>query len=98
MTLSSTCARRTRKLRYYVESNEHAIRRKAEIMVDHFHDQVINRQKIGGEARAMVVTSGIDRAIQYYFAISDYLRSARARTRRSSRSPASMKYAGRKVD
>ncbi|MCA9469396.1 MAG: type I restriction endonuclease subunit R, partial [Nitrospira sp.] len=29
--------------------------------------------KIGGQARAMVVTSGVDRAIQYYYAIHDYL-------------------------
>ena len=42
-------------------------------MVDHFHEQVIALKKIGGEARAMVVTSGIERAIQYFHAISDYL-------------------------
>ena len=28
---------------------------------------------IGGQARAMVVTSGIQRALQYFFAIRDYL-------------------------
>jgi type I restriction enzyme R subunit len=44
-----------KKLRRYVESHEHAIRLKAEIMVDHFHEQ-------------MVVTSGIERAIQYFHA------------------------------
>ncbi len=65
--------RAQKKLRRYVESHEHAIRLKAEIMVDHFHEQVIARQKIGGKARAMVVTSGIERAIQYYHAIRDYL-------------------------
>ena len=62
-----------KKLRKYVESNDHAIRLKSEIMVDHFHEQVIQRKKIGGKARAMVVTSGIERAIQYYQAISAYL-------------------------
>ncbi len=62
-----------KKLRRYVESHDHAIRLKAEIMVDHFHDQVLALRKIGGQARAMVVTSGIQRAIQYYFAIRDYL-------------------------
>ena len=61
------------KLRRYVESHEHAIRLKAEIMVDHFHDHVLTPKKIGGEARAMVVTNGIERAIQYYHAIRDYL-------------------------
>ena len=62
-----------KKLRRYVESHEHAIRLKAEIMVDHFQEQVIGLKKIGGQARAMVVTSGIERAIQYYHAIRDYL-------------------------
>ena len=42
---------------------------KAEIMVDHFHEQVAGLQKIGGQARAMVVTSSIRRAISYYHAI-----------------------------
>ena len=65
--------RATKKLRHYVESHDHAIRQKAEIMVDHFHDQVIAQNKIGGQARAMVVTSGIERAIQYFHAISAYL-------------------------
>ena len=62
-----------KKLRRYVEGNEHAIRIKAEIMVDHFHEHVLAAQKIGGEARAMVVTGGIERAIQYFHAIRDYL-------------------------
>lgn len=65
--------RATKKLRRYVESNDHAIRLKAEIMVDHFHEQVLALNKIGGQARAMVVTSGIERAIQYYQAVSAYL-------------------------
>jgi type I restriction enzyme R subunit len=62
-----------KKLRKYVESHDHAIRLKAEIMVDHFHEQVIGLKKIGGQARAMVVTSGIQRAIQYFHAIRDYM-------------------------
>jgi type I restriction enzyme R subunit len=62
-----------KKLRKYVESNEKAIELKSEIMVDHFHDQVIAKGKIGGKARAMVVTSSIERAIQYYYSISAYL-------------------------
>ncbi|TXG99655.1 MAG: type I restriction endonuclease subunit R [Nevskiaceae bacterium] len=65
--------RARKKLRKYVESHDHAIRLKAEIMVDHFHDQVIGLKKIGGQARAMVVTSGIQRAIQYFHAMRDYL-------------------------
>ena len=68
-----------RKLRRYVEGSDHAIRLKAEIMVDHFHDQVLVQGKIGGAARAMVVTNGIERAIQYYHAISDYLAERKSR-------------------
>jgi type I restriction enzyme R subunit len=71
--------RAKKKLRRYVESHDHAIRLKAEIMVDHFHEQVLALNKIGGEARAMVVTSGIERAIQYYHAIRDYLVERKSR-------------------
>ncbi|MBW1987591.1 MAG: type I restriction endonuclease subunit R [Deltaproteobacteria bacterium] len=67
-----------KKLRRYVESHEHAIRQKAEIMIDHFHDMVIGRRKIGGQARAMVVTSGIERAIQYYHAFKAYLKERKS--------------------
>jgi len=42
-------------------------------MVDHFHEQVIAPGKIGGQARAMVVTGGIERAIQYFNEIKGYL-------------------------
>jgi len=62
-----------KKLRRYVESHDHAIRLKAEIMVDHFHEHVMASRKIGGKARAMVITSSIERAIQYYHAFKAYL-------------------------
>jgi type I restriction enzyme R subunit len=71
--------RAKKKLRRYVESHDHAIHLKAEIMVDHLHEQVLALNKIGGEARAMVVTSGIERAIQYYHAICDYLIERKSR-------------------
>ncbi len=62
-----------KKLRRFVEGHEHAIRLKAEIMVDHFHEQVLAKGKIGGQARAMVVTGSIERAIQYFHAFQAYL-------------------------
>ena len=65
--------RANKKLRKYVEGHDYAVRVKAEIMVDHFHSQVVALNKIGGQARAMVVTSGVSRAIQYFHAISAYL-------------------------
>ena len=68
-----------KKLRRYVEGSDHAISLKAEIMVDHFHDQVLAQNKIGGAARAMVVTNGIERAVQYYLAIRDYLQERKSR-------------------
>ena len=64
-----------KRLRAFVESNEYAISQKAEIMVDHFHTQVISKGKIGGKARAMVVTSSILRAIEYYYAFQQALES-----------------------
>ena len=68
-----------KKLRRFVESSDHAIGLKAQIVVDHFHDQVLAQNKIGGQARAMVVTNGIERAIQYYHAIRDYLQERKSR-------------------
>ena len=65
--------RAQKKLRRYVKSHDHAIRLKAEVMVDHFHEQVIALNKIGGQARAMIVTSSIAVAIQYYHAVRAYL-------------------------
>ena len=67
-----------KKLRRYVESHQHAIRQKAEIMVDHFHEQVIAHRKIGGQARAMVITSGIQRAIQYLHEFKGYLKERKS--------------------
>ncbi|HAT4697450.1 type I restriction endonuclease subunit R [Legionella pneumophila serogroup 1] len=63
-----------KKLRKYVESNTHAIREKSEIMIDHFHNHIMGQRKIGGSARAMIVTSGISRAIEYFHAVNDYLK------------------------
>ncbi|SHN63857.1 type I restriction endonuclease subunit R [Desulfovibrio litoralis] len=67
-----------KKLRNYVESNEYAISQKAEIMVDHFYDQLVAKAKIKGKARAMVVTSSIIRAIEYYYAISKCLEARKS--------------------
>ena len=68
-----------KKLQRFVEGHDHAIRLKAEIMVDHFHDQVLTQGKIGGEARAMIVTNGIERAMQYFHAIRGYLTERKSR-------------------
>ena len=67
-----------KKIRRYVESHDKAIRRKAEIMVDHFIAQVAGKQKIGGKARAMIVCNGIARAIDYFREVSDYLKEIKS--------------------
>jgi type I restriction enzyme R subunit len=89
--------RAKKKLRHYVESHDHAIRLKAEIMVDHFHEQVLALNKIGGQARAMVVTSGIERAIQYFHAIRDYLRERKSPHRAIVAFSGEHEYGGTKV-
>lgn len=68
--------RAQRMLRYYVESQKIAVQEKSEIMVEHFHSEVAH--KIKHQGRAMVVTSSIKRAIEYYMAISNLLRERKS--------------------
>ncbi|HET7308189.1 MAG TPA: type I restriction endonuclease subunit R [Gammaproteobacteria bacterium] len=89
--------RAQKKLRHYVESHDHAIRLKAEIMVDHFHEQVIGPRKLGGEARAMVVTTGVGRAIQYYHAVTNYLTEQKSRYKAIVAFSGEHEYGGAKV-
>ncbi len=86
-----------KKLRRYVEDNEHAIRLKAEIMVDHFHEQVAGLQKIGGQARAMVVTSSVQRAISYFHAVRAYLEERKSPYRAIVAFSGEHEYMGAKV-
>lgn len=65
--------RAQKKLRNFVEGNEYTIKRKAAIMIKHFHEQVIAKGKIGGQTRAMVVTASIPRYIKYYYVITKLL-------------------------
>lgn len=89
--------RAQKKLRRYVESHDHAIRLKSEIMVDHFHEQVMAAGKIGGQARAMVVTSGIVRAIQYFHAFKAYLAERKSPYRAIVAFSGEHEYGGAKV-
>ena len=65
--------RAQKKLRSFVESDSYTIAKKAAMMVEHFHEQVIAKAKIDGKARAMVVTASIARCIEYYNAITKCL-------------------------
>ena len=89
--------RSQKKLRRFVESHDHAIGLKAEIMVDHFHEHVIAKNKVGGAARAMVVTNGIERAIQYFHAIRDYLKARKSPYGAIVAFSGEPEYGGRKV-
>jgi type I restriction enzyme R subunit len=86
-----------KKLRVYVESHSKAIRDKAEIMVDHFLEQVIGQNKIGGQARAMVVTGSIQRAIEYLFAFNAYLTEIKSHYRPIVAFSGEPEYKGEKV-
>ncbi len=86
-----------KKLRRYVEEHAHAIRLKAEIMVDHFHEQVAAFGKIGGQARAMVVAGSVNRAIEYYRAIGDYLAERKSPYRAIVAFSGEREYGGAKV-
>lgn len=65
--------RAQKRLRAFVENNEYTIAQKAEMMVEHFHEQVIAKGKVGGQARAMVVTQNIPRCVEYFYAINKCL-------------------------
>ena len=86
-----------KKLRRYVEGHEHAIRLKAEIMVDHFHEQVVAQHMIDGKARVMVVTNGIERAIQYFHSIRDYLEECKSPYQAIVAFSGEHEYGGKKV-
>uniref|UniRef100_UPI0040474454 type I restriction endonuclease subunit R n=1 Tax=Mariniflexile sp. TaxID=1979402 RepID=UPI0040474454 len=63
-----------KKLRAYVESDQRTINTKAEIILDHFIPNIVNRKKLKGKAKAMVVTQSIESAIRYYKALQNILK------------------------
>jgi type I restriction enzyme R subunit len=65
--------RAQKKLRSFVEENPDVIAKKAAMMVDHFHEQIIAKKKLNGKSRAMVVTASIPRCIETYYAINKCL-------------------------
>jgi type I restriction enzyme R subunit len=59
-------------LKSYVDLHEHNLNKKTAIIVDHLHEQV--RERIGGKAKAMVVTRSRLHAVRYKLAFDKYLR------------------------
>ena len=64
-----------KKLRSYVEGHEHAIKIKSKVMIDHFMESVIKKRKMGGKAKAMMVTSSRANAVKYKKAFDKYLKA-----------------------
>ncbi|MBY3476155.1 type I restriction endonuclease subunit R [Rhizobium laguerreae] len=62
-----------KKLRAYVERSQQTINTKAEIMLDHFIEQVVTPKKLHCKAKGMVVTQNIESAIRYYKALTKLL-------------------------
>jgi len=62
-----------KKLKAYVESHEHAIKKKAILIIEHFMENVIRKKRMGGFAKAMLVTSSRANAVKYKKAFDDYL-------------------------
>ena len=63
--------RAQKKLKAYVESNEHAIKKKTILMVEHFMENIIRKKRMGGLAKAMLVTSSRANAVKYKTAFVD---------------------------
>ena len=62
-----------RILRAYVEASQQSIDAKASIMLEHFIDNVVNKKKLKGVAKGMVVTQSIEAAIRYYLSLKKLL-------------------------
>ncbi|HHU63962.1 MAG TPA: type I restriction endonuclease subunit R [Clostridiales bacterium] len=65
-------AKATKALTRYVSLHPHNIAQKTEIMVEHFRR--VTRHKIGGRAKAMVVTSSRLHAVRYKLAFDEYIK------------------------
>ena len=62
-----------KKLKIFVESHTHAIAKKSALIIDHFMDNVIQKAKINGLAKAMIVTSSRRNAVKYKKAFDKFL-------------------------
>lgn len=59
-------------LKAFVDLHEHAIHKKLEIMVEHFMNNTMHR--MGGKAKAMIVTRSRLHAVRYKLAMDEYLK------------------------
>ena len=64
--------RAQKKLKAYVESHEHAIKKKSILMISQFLENL--NKKVGGKGKAMMVTSSRANAVKYKKAFDQYLK------------------------
>ena len=62
-----------KKLRVFVERNPGTINVKAEIMLDHFIEKIVNTKKLKGKAKGIIITQNIESTIRYFKAIRKLL-------------------------
>lgn len=62
----------TKSIARYVSLHPHNISQKTEIIIEHFRNFTV--KKIGGEAKAMLVTSSRKHAVRYKLAFDEYIR------------------------
>ncbi|NAO96138.1 DEAD/DEAH box helicase [Halomonas sp. MG34] len=62
-------AKAQKQLRAYVERSQQTINIKAEVMVEDFVDNVVNKKKLRGKGKGMIITQNIEMAIRYYQAV-----------------------------
>lgn len=67
-----------KKLRAFVEAHPDTIEVKADIMLDHFMENVWQAKKLKGKAKAMIVTRNIESAIRYFMVIRKTLQAHNA--------------------
>jgi len=58
-----------KKLRAFVERHQQTVDVKAEVMLDHFINKIVNQKKLKGKAKGMVITQSIESAIRYYHSL-----------------------------
>ncbi len=85
-----------RKLRAWVESQPETVESKAKIMVEHFHTSVAHKLK--GEARCMIVTAGIERAIDYFITVRNLLAARHSPYKAIIAFSGTKEYGGKTVD
>lgn len=68
------------KLNQWVRLHDHNVSQKVKVIIEHFKDNVMGL--LGGQAKAMVVTSSRKEAVRYKLAFDNYVANAQAENKR----------------